>query len=124
MSTSLSKTQRAANFPPTLAWNTSAILASSEFLQVKQDVRTLHEMISFQLLLDGCKHKVMIAADVSTWERSCVCIVDAGLEALACQDEVYLVVNLPIQGMPGCCPRQVAGVDSVGKGKSVVLCEL
>ena len=41
-----------------------------------------------------CKHKVMITATVGTWERSCVCFVDAGLKALECQDEVYLVVNL------------------------------
>ena len=66
----------------------------------------------------------MIAANVGTWERPCVCFVDAGLEVLGCQDEVYLVVNLPIRGMPGHCPRQLEGVESVGKGESVVLCEL
>ena len=76
VSTSLSKTQRAANFPPTLAWNTSAILASSEFLQVKQDVRTLHETISFQLLLDGCKHKVIIKANC--WPRQFVGVESVG----------------------------------------------
>ena len=41
-----------------------------------------------------------------------------------CQDEVYLVVNLPIRGMPGCCPRQLVGVESDCKGKSVALCDL
>ena len=66
----------------------------------------------------------MIAANVGTWERSCVCFVDAGLEAFGCQDEVYLVVNLPITGMPGCCPWQVVGVKSVGKGESIALCEV
>ena len=67
---------------------------------------------------------MMITADVGTWERPCVCFVNAGLEMLGYQDEVYLVVNLPIRGMPGCCPRQLVGVESVGKGESVVLCEL
>ena len=43
---------------------------------------------------------------------------------LGCQDEVYLVVNLPIRGMPGCCSRKFVGVQSVGKGESVALCEL
>ena len=49
----------------------------------------------------------MIAANVGTGERPCVCFVDAGLEVLGCQNEVYLVVNLPIWGMPGCCPRNL-----------------
>ena len=66
----------------------------------------------------------MIAANVNTWARPCVCFVDAGLEALGCQDGVYLVANLPIRGMPGCCPRQLMGVESVGKSESVALCEL
>ena len=43
---------------------------------------------------------------------------------LGCQDEVYLVVNLPIRGIPGCCLRQLVGVESVDKGDSVALCEL
>ena len=55
----------------------------------------------------------MIAANVSTREISYVCSVDAGLKALGCQDEVYLSVTLPIMG-----------VDSFGKGESVVLCKL
>ena len=46
------------------------------------------------------------------------------LTQLGCQDEVYLVVNLSIRGMPGCCPRQPAGVESAGKGESVALCGL
>ena len=33
-------------------------------------------------------------------------------------------MNLPITGIPGCCPRQLVGVESVGKGESVALCEL
>ena len=40
------------------------------------------------------------------------------------QDEVYLVGNLPIRSMSGCCPRQLVGMESVGKGESVALCEL
>ena len=51
---------------------------------------------------------------VSTRSR---CILDAGLEALECQDEVYLIVNLPVRGMPSCGPRQLVGVESVGKGE-------
>ena len=50
--------------------------------------------------------------------------VDAGLEALGCQDEVYLVVNLSTGGMPGGCPRQLVEVESFGKCESVTLCEL
>ena len=84
----------------------------------------LREVLGFQLQPDGGKHEVVIAANVGTWERSCVCFVDAVLEALGCQDEVYLVVNLPIWGMRGCCPRQPVGVDSVGKDESVALCKL
>ena len=75
------------------------------------------------LHLEGFKHEVMITANVGTWERSCVCFVDAGLEAFRCQDEVHLV-NLPVRGMPGCCPRQLVGVESVGKGESVALRKL
>ena len=44
--------------------------------------------------------------------------------ALGCEDEVYVVVNLHIRGMPGCCFGQLEGVESVGKGKSVALCKL
>ena len=61
---------------------------------------------------------------VGTWERPCVCFVDAGPETLECQNEVYLVVNLPIRSMPGCCLRQLVGVERVVKGESVTLCEL
>ena len=50
--------------------------------------------------------------------------VDAGLEALECQDEVYLVVNRPNGGMPVCRPRQLVRVESVGKGELVAICEL
>ena len=66
----------------------------------------------------------MIAANVGTSERSRVRFVNAGLEALRCQDEGYLVGNLPIMGMPGCCPRQIGRVKSVDKDESVALCEL
>ena len=90
---------------------------------MKSDAMTLREALGFQLLLDGCKHEVMIAANVGTWERSCVCFVDAGLEALGCQDEVCLVVNLHSRGVPGCCPRQLVEEESVGKSESVALCK-
>ena len=61
----------------------------------------------------------MIAANVGTWERPCVCFVDAGLEVLGCQDKVCLVVNLPVRGIPGCCPRKFVAVESFGKGELV-----
>ena len=83
-----------------------------KFLWIKSDVRALHKVHGFQLQLDSCKHKVMITANVGTWERLRIYFVDAGLEALWCQDDVYLVVNLPIRDMPGFCPRQLVGVES------------
>ena len=52
-----------------------------EFFQVKLVGRAPHEALGFQLQLDGCEHEV-----------------------LECQDQVNLVVNQPIRGMPGCCP--------------------
>ena len=58
----------------------------------------------------------MIAATVSIRERSCVCFVDAGLEALGCQDDAYLVMNLPIKGMPA------YGEEECWQG--LALCEL
>ena len=93
-----------------------------EFLQVNSNAKALREGLGFQLQLDGRKHEVMIVVNVCTCERPCVCFVDAGPEALGCQNEVYLVVNLPIRGIPGCCPRQLVGVESVGKGESADLC--
>ena len=66
----------------------------------------------------------MIAAHVGIWERLCVCFVDAELEALGCHDEVYLLVNLPFRGMPGCCHAPPVGVGSVVKGESMALCKL
>ena len=87
-----------------------------ELRQVKSDTKALHEALSFQLQLDGCTHKVMIVANSSALERSCVCFVDAGLEALGCQDEVYLVVNLPIRGVPGCCSKQLCVVGECWQG--------
>ena len=60
----------------------------------------------------------MIAATVGTRERPCVCFVDAELEAFGCQNEVYLVVDLPIR------PRQLVRVERVGKGESVIVCVL
>ena len=81
------------------------------------------EALGSRFQLDGCKHEVMISANVVIWEGYCLCFVDAQLVLLGCQDEVYLVVNLPIRGMQGCCPRQLAGVESVGKGESVPLCQ-
>ena len=64
----------------------------------------------------------MIAANVGAWGKFCVCFVDSRLEALGRQDEVYLVVTVPIRGMPVC--RQLVGMESVGKAESMALCEL
>ena len=79
-------------------------------------------MLAFELQLDDCKHEVMIAASLDSLERSCVCFVVARFEALGCQDEVYLVVNLPIRAC------QIAVLDNLwgrrGKGESVALREL
>ena len=72
--------QRTADIPPTLAWNISAIFRVFEFLQVNSDARALREAFGFQLQLDGCKHEVMIAVNIGTWERPCVGFVDAGRE--------------------------------------------
>ena len=90
-----------------------------EFLRVKSDAMALREGLGFQLPLDCCKHEVMIAAYIGTWEISGLCFVDAGLEASGCLNEVCLVVNLSIRGMP----KQRVGVESVGKGESVALSE-
>ena len=79
---------------------------------------TLREALGFQLQLDGCKHEVITAENVGTWERSCACFLDAGLEALGCQDEVYLVVNLPIRACQVAVPDNLLGVNSVGKGET------
>ena len=87
-------------------------------------MKAFHEVLGFQLQLDGCQHEIMIVAIVGTLERPCVCFAHAGVEALGCQDEVYLVVNLPMRGMPRCCPGQHVGVDSVCNGESVALCKL
>ena len=95
-----------------------------EFLQIKSDARAPREALCFQHQLGGCKNKVRIAANVGTWERSCVCFVDARLEAFGCQNEGNLDVYLPIRGMPDCYPGQLVGMESVGKGESVALCKL
>ena len=65
-----------------------------------------------------------MAANAGTWENLVRAFVDAAFEVLGCQGEVYLVVNWPIRGIPGCCPRQLVGVESVGEGEFVALCEL
>ena len=62
--------QRIANFPPSLACNTSAIIVSLSFPLVNSDAKALREGLGFQLQLDGCKHEVMIVVNVCTCERS------------------------------------------------------
>ena len=82
-----------------------------EFLQVKSDARTLREALGFQLQLYVCEHEIMIAAKVSTWNRSCVCFVEAGFEPFGSQDEFYLLVDPPVRGRPDCCSRQLMGAS-------------
>ena len=42
--------------------------------------------------------------------------VNALREALGCQEEVYLVVNLPSSGMSGTSPSQVVGGGECSQG--------
>ena len=49
------------------------------------------EALGFQLQLNCYEHEVMITANVGTWERRCVCFVDAGLEALGVRMEFVVV---------------------------------
>ena len=107
----------AENFSLTLAWNPFAIFGCLSFSGSNRIRGCLREALGSQLQFNGCKHEVIIAANVGPWERSCVCFVDAGLEASGQSGCRYLVVNLPIRDMPGCCPRQrLASVsrESVG----------
>ena len=120
----------AENFSLTLAWNPFAIFGCLSFSGSNRIRGCLREALGSQLQFNGCKHEVIIAANVGPWERSCVCFVDAGLEALGRQVEVYLVENLPIRSILGCSPRQLIGVKRVGKDGSLrtlgvsILCRL
>lgn len=60
----------------------------------KVDVVVLRAMLSFQLQLEGCHHKVMIAANVCSKGCPYFRFADAGLEALQNQNEVGLIVDL------------------------------
>ena len=51
----------------------------------------------------------MIAASVGTWERSCVFFVDAGLEALRCQD--YIKTNYRSKGPAHCPQRRIQAME-------------
>ena len=52
--------------------------------------------LGFQLQFEGCHHEVMITANVGTRECPHFYLIDAGLEVLQSQNEVSLIVNLPI----------------------------
>lgn len=67
-----------------------------QFLMVKADAGYLRAMLSFQLQLEVCHHNLKIAADFCARECSCFRVADAGLEALQNENEVNLVVDLPI----------------------------
>ena len=90
---------------------------------MKSDAMTLREALGFQLLLDGCKHEVMIAANVGTWERPCVWFLMPDLKRWVVIMKSIWLSTCPIRAMPGCCPRQLVGVESVGKGESVAVCK-
>ena len=108
---SLSWRQRAANLPPTWAWNTSAsghigcessswstwFSASTWCLQARGHVRC------------QCRHLQYLLCWCWTWSA---------------QDKICVDVNVPIRGMPGYCPGQLVGVESIGKGDLLALCEL
>ena len=117
---SQSKMQRAANFLP----GTLPLFSSLWVFPGQIWCEGASWSAWFSALTGCCKHQVIIAANVDTWERPCVCFVDAGLEALGCQDEVYLFVNLPVMDTPGCHSRQLGGVESVGNGELVALFKL
>ena len=81
-----------------------------QFFKVKADTRALGTALHFQPQLDGCHYKVVDTADVSAWESSCVRLVDAGFEALWCQDESkqtdirqlgLFALPGPLQHLPG-----------------------
>ena len=64
-----------------------------EFLHAKSDARALHEALSFQLQPDGCKHKLMIASIVGTWERLCVRIVEAGKDYTRAKHKIRMIAS-------------------------------
>ena len=105
VSTSLSRTQRAANVPPTLARNTSAVFWSLSISRSNL-MRGLFEKFSLNLMV------------VSTRSESLPMLAPGN-------DFVFLlVVNLLIRSRPGCRPTQLLGVESAGKGESMALCKL
>ena len=64
-----------------------------EFLRVKSDARALREVFGFQLQPDGCKHKLMIASIVGTWERLCVRIVEAGKDYTRAKHKIGMIAS-------------------------------
>ncbi|KAH3819291.1 hypothetical protein DPMN_121025 [Dreissena polymorpha] len=77
-----------------------------------------------ELELDGGEYQVMVTANVCARQRSCVRLVDAGLEPLRRQYENDLVVYLPVWNMPGRCSGRFVWVQRVGKGELVASGEL
>ena len=74
---------------------------------MKSDAMTLREALGFQLLLDGCKHEVMIAANVGTWERPCVWFLMPDLKRW-----VVIMKSIWLSTFPS-GPCQVAVLDNV-----------
>ena len=74
---------------------------------MKSDAMTLREALGFQLLLDGCKHEVMIAANVGTWERPCVCFFMPDLKRW-----VVIMKSIWLSTCPS-GPCQVAVLDNL-----------
>ena len=74
---------------------------------MKSDAMTLREALGFQLLLDGCKHEVMIAANVGTWERPCVWFLMPDLKRW-----VVIMKSIWLSTFPS-GPCQVAVLDNL-----------
>ena len=66
----------------------------------------------------------MVTANVRARERSCVGLVDAGLEPLRRQYVVDLVVYLSVRSVPGRGSGRLVWVQRVGQGESMAAGEL
>ena len=104
------------------AWNTSAIFRSFSFSRSNRMRKLFVKCLifSFNLMVVSTRSW---SQPMSAPGRDLV-FVEAELRALGCQSKIYLVVNLSIRGMLGCCPIQLVEVESVGKDTSVALWKL
>ena len=94
----------------TIAWNTSAIVGSLSFSRSNR-MRGLfvkRSVFSFNLMVASTRSWSLPKSAPGKDFVFALLMLDY---ALGCEDEVYVVVNLHIRGMPGCCARQLAGVE-------------